>query len=226
MMTIIAHRGASADHPENTIEAFHGAATQGADWVELDARLTADGEIVVLHDAHLPDGRPLASVDHADLPTSIPTLAAALDACAPMGVNVEIKHFPGEPGFSDDRRLTDRVLDECAGMQSELLITSFDYRTIERVKTIDANVATGFLVLADDDSVDPVSRAAAGGHDALNPWDRSVDRSLVERCAAAGLAINVWTVDDPERVAELAEFGVDGVITNTPALARAALEGG
>jgi hypothetical protein len=63
---VIAHRGASAHHPENTIAAFRGAAEAGADMVELDVRITADGALAVHHDAQLGDGQPLAGREGPD----------------------------------------------------------------------------------------------------------------------------------------------------------------
>ena len=64
------------------------------------------------------------------------------------------------------------------------------------------------------------------GHRAVNPWDPFVDEALVARAHAAGLEVNIWTVDDPERIAALAALGVDGVITNVPDVARTVLAGG
>ena len=81
MPRVFAHRGASQRAPENTVEAFRLAAELGADGVELDVRRSADGALVVHHDPHLPDGRLIAATAFADLPASVPTLAAALDAC-------------------------------------------------------------------------------------------------------------------------------------------------
>ncbi|HLU41847.1 MAG TPA: glycerophosphodiester phosphodiesterase, partial [Microthrixaceae bacterium] len=72
---VIAHRGASADHRENTIEAFHGAREQGADWVELDVRRSADGALVVHHDPVYADGRTVARVAADDRPDHVPLLA-------------------------------------------------------------------------------------------------------------------------------------------------------
>src|SRR4029078_7765283 len=94
---IIAHRGASADYPENTVEAFRAAGPLGANWVELDVRRTADGAPAVHHDAQLRAGRAIVGAAAADLPESVPSLAQALDACRPLGVNVEIKNSPHDP---------------------------------------------------------------------------------------------------------------------------------
>ena len=96
---VIAHRGASAAHPENTVAAFVGARDAGADGVELDARRTADGHVIVHHDAQLPDGRVIVELAAAELPDHVPSLAEALDACAGMVVNIEIKNWPDDPDF-------------------------------------------------------------------------------------------------------------------------------
>ena len=83
----MAHRGASLAEPENTVAAFERARELGADWVELDARRSADGVVVVHHDAHLADGRLIADLTMDELPDGIPSLAEALEACDGMGVN-------------------------------------------------------------------------------------------------------------------------------------------
>src|SRR5437762_9663704 len=98
-MEIIAHRGASASFPQNTLEAFRGARELGATWVELDVRRTADGLLAVHHDARLADGQAIVDLRAAELPSHVPSLAEALDACAPLGVNVEIKNSPNDVDF-------------------------------------------------------------------------------------------------------------------------------
>lgn len=228
---VIAHRGASADHAENTVEAFRGALAQGAAWVELDVRLARDGSLVVHHDPTYPDGREVFSVVAADRPGRVPDLVAALDACAGMGVNVEIKNTPGDLGDGAPAwgtEVADAVVDVlrgrmAAGVDQELLVSCFDWSTLERVRELDAGLPTAFLVF--DLHADPTApeRAAAAGHRALHPWDPFVDEALVGRCHDAGLAVNTWTVDDPARITELARLGVDGIVTNVPAVAVAAL---
>ena len=99
MTLVIAHRGSSKAEPENTLAAFRRAREDGADLVELDVRLTVDGALAVVHDPLLGDGRVVAETDSFDLPDHIPLLDAALEACAGLVVNVEIKSSPREPGF-------------------------------------------------------------------------------------------------------------------------------
>jgi glycerophosphoryl diester phosphodiesterase len=215
---VIGHRGASHDHPENTVEAFEGARAQGADWVELDVRVTADGELVVHHDPELAGGGAIAEMTGADLPEHIPSLAAALAASAPMGVNVEIKNDPSEAGFDAERSLVGPVLEVIGASGVDVLVSSFDYETIAVTRRL-GRVPTAYLVYRADDPIDAVARAVDGGHDALHPWYGFVDRALVDRCHDAGLQINVWTVDEPEWIARLGEWGVDGIVTNRPDLA-------
>lgn len=222
---VIAHRGASQDHPENTMAAFVGAREQRADWVELDVRRTADGELVVHHDPALADGRVIAEVRRRDLPQRVPTLTEALAACSPMGVNVEIKNSLGEPGFDGERRIAAEVVEVVLAAEPavDVLISSFDFATIEAVKIADPGMATGYLVLSFVDPVDAVARALDGGHTAVHPWTHTTDRAAVDRCREAGLLVNVWTVDEEDRIAELAMWGVDGIVTNRPAVARRVL---
>src|SRR4051812_14055963 len=106
---VIGHRGASAARPENTVEAFRHAAELGADWVELDVRRTADGALVVHHDAELPDGRLIVALDAGELPPSVASLDQAMTACAGLGVNVEIKNSAGDPDFDPDQRVARAV---------------------------------------------------------------------------------------------------------------------
>jgi glycerophosphoryl diester phosphodiesterase len=220
---VIAHRGASeAEPPGNTLPAFRAAAALGADWVELDVRRTADGGLAVHHDAELADGRPIVALAAADLPSEVPSLAAALDACAGMGVNVEIKNAPVDPDWDESRRIADDVVRVLAGRDPEgLLVTSFDPGTLDRVRALDRRLPTGLLVHPGLGLDDAVALAAERGHRAVHPWDPTVTEALVSAAHRRGLAVNVWTVNDPGRMRTLAAWGVDGIITDRPDLARA-----
>lgn len=224
MTHVIGHRGASADHPENTVEAFVAARSLGADGVELDVRRTVDGVLVVHHDAELPDGRIIADTAAPELPPSLPTLAAALAACVGMTVNVEIKHDPVEPGFSEDRHLAEETVAEIArrpeAASTPVLVSSFDLGTIDKVRAVAPDLPTGYLVLSTTDPFDAVAMCLDGGHSAVHPYDIFVDQAVAERCREVAVELNVWTVDDPARIGELAGWGVDAIITNRVRLAR------
>ena len=178
-LLIIGHRGASADHPENTVEAFVGAREQGADWVELDVRQASDGSLIVHHDPWYRDGRTIWDTAGDERPPEVPLLDQALDACAGMGVNVEIKNSPGDLGgdhVPHGLEVADSVTGllaarAAAGVQEEVLVSCFDWPTLERVRARDQALATGFLVFDLNALPDAPERAAEAGHRALHPWD-------------------------------------------------------
>jgi glycerophosphoryl diester phosphodiesterase len=217
-LLVIAHRGASLTRPENTIEAFREARRLGADMVELDVRRTADGTLAVHHDPEVPGSGPLVTLPSDALVTSIPTLDAALDACLPMAVNIEVKNAPNEPDWDETRsvaaavahRIVDRALHE------HVLVSSFDIGSIDRVREIDPAIPTALLTLTSAGAVDACVRH---GHGAVHPFFALVTPEFVADAHAAGLEVNVWTVDAPELMLELADAGVDGICTNDPELA-------
>jgi len=205
------------DAPENTIEAFRLADAQGADGVELDVRLSRSGALLVRHDPLTPDGTEA---------TTVPTLAAALDACGgEMLVNVEIKNLASDGGFDASMSIARATLDELARRGStdagRWLISSFSWATIGACRAYAEDIATAFLCMSLDEA--RIEQVAAAGHAAIHPWERLVTAGLVERCHAAGLLVNVWTSNEPARLVELADLGVDGVCTDVPAVARRAL---
>ena len=218
---VIAHRGASVDFPENSLDAFSGAFDQGADWIELDVRRSKDGVLVVHHDAHLADGSLIRDLDSECLPEEVPSLAEAFEASESMGINIEIKHLPGEPDFDE----VDLVCEAVVGLVrayrpvDKVLVSSFDMNAINRIKETDPLIATGWLVAERSDGIQILDRVKAHNHASINPWDDLVDESLIEQAHFRGLNVNVWTVDDESRILQLSEWGVDGIITNLPGLA-------
>jgi glycerophosphoryl diester phosphodiesterase len=180
---------------------------------------------VLHHDARLSDGRVIRATAAAELPDHIPTLDQALDACDGMFVNVEVKNDPADPDFDPTEWLAHRV---CAvlsrrGGGPRWLVSSFRYETVAACRTVMPSIRTAWLV----ESIDPdtVARTAAGGHVALHPWDPIVDEPLIRAAHAAGLAVNAWTCDDPDRIRQLIGWGIDGICTNVPDVAVAVRSG-
>jgi glycerophosphoryl diester phosphodiesterase len=217
-LLVIAHRGASVTRPENTIEAFQEARRLGADMVELDVRRTADGQLAVHHDPEIPGSGPLVTLPANALVTSIPTLDAALDACLPMRVNIEIKNAPNEPDWDETRAVATavarRIVD--GALHADVLVSSFDMGSIDRVREVDPTIPTALLTLTADGAVDACVRH---GHGAVHPFFPLATPEFVADAHAHGVAVNVWTVDGPELMLELADAGVDGICTNDPELA-------
>jgi glycerophosphoryl diester phosphodiesterase len=225
---VIAHRGASKAEAENTVAAFEAARLLGADWVELDVRLTLDRALAVHHDAALAHGTAVSNTDSRDLPGNVPLLARALSACAGMGVNVEIKNLPHEPGFDEGAAIAELVVDGLrAGDPAQpILVSSFHPGTLDRLREVEPSIPTALLTFNLPEPSAAIEACVTAGHAALHPFVGTVDGALVEACHAANLAVNVWTVDDPERMAELVALGVDGIVTNVPDVARAVVSPG
>ena len=216
MTLVVAHRGASARVRQNTAEAFRLARQLGADWVELDVRRTVEGVLVTHHDAHLPDGRLVAHTPLDELPDWVPSLAEALEACEGMGVLVEIKNDPDEADYDRENTVAVAV----AGLVSayrpydEVMVSSFNTSTVERIRQVDERLATGLLMFDPVRVLQGVDRAAAGGHTAIQPYHTTVDGALLRRARQASVAVWVWTVDDAAAAEELVRLGVDAIITN------------
>lgn len=226
MTQIWAHRGASADAPENTIEAFSLAADQGADGIELDVQLSADGELVVIHDETV-DRTTAGSgavADHsrsdlADL--GVPTLGEVFDAVAPTGmaVNVELKN--GIKFYPGIERAVLRCIDDHR-MRARVLVSSFNHYSLKTVQQLDAGIPLGLLFA--EGLYLPWEYAAEFGAAAIHPALPFLQvPGVVEYAHAAGIAVNVWTVDEPDHLAACVAAGVDAIITNRPDRGLAAL---
>lgn len=231
---IVAHRGASAVEPENSLPAFRRAVTDGADGVELDVLLCASGEVVVFHDDDLVrlGGRPqrIADLAWSELSTlrllsgaTIPTLEQALDACGSLLVNVELK--ASGVGARGLRELADRVaaiveaMGDTAG--ARILVSSFSPRAVwiwrQRAPGIKA------ALLCEQRSPLPWRRAWALPWlrpFAVHPESTLCTPGAVARWRRRGYRVNSWTVDDGAELKRLAALGVDGIITNHPARSR------
>lgn len=219
MTLIFAHRGASRAARENTVEAFETAVEMGADGVELDVRRTLDDRLVVHHDAALADGRIIRQTAAADLPEHIPDFDAALAACGPLIVNVEIKNSEREPDFDPTEWVAYRVAAELAARPpaGRWLLSSFRFETVATFARLLPAAKSAWLTTSC--TAAEIDRASAAGHHAIHPRVAEVDRRSIAAAHAAGLAVNVWTCDDPDRMADLIAWGVDGICTNVPDIA-------
>ncbi|MDE0215297.1 MAG: glycerophosphodiester phosphodiesterase [bacterium] len=233
-MRVIAHRGASAAERENTLEAFRAAVRLNADGVELDVRRTANDVLAVHHDAHLPDGRAIIDLHDDELPDWVPTLAEVMDVCRdPVSerefvVNIEIKSAPGDPDYDAEHQVSAAVAGLVMGWGmgdsgGKVIVSSFDMEAINRIRAIDPGIPTAYLtfeVLAPELLV---NRVVAAGHRAIHPYFASTSRALIDAAHAQGIEVNVWTVNDPDQIAQMAAIGADAVITDVPDVAREVL---
>lgn len=220
---IVGHRGAPVAAPENTPVSFQAAAAGGARWVELDVRRSADGVLVVRHDAHTPDGVAVIARTADQLAARGVWALGAVLAALPvgLGVDVEVKNVPGEPDFDEDDRsahLLGHMLDQRIG-ERPWMTSSFNPLTVAALARSCPEVPAGLLHLAGLETAATASVALEHGARVLCPevTTPAIEAARVAELHEAGLAVLVWTVDDLEVAADLAAAGVDAICTNDPA---------
>jgi glycerophosphoryl diester phosphodiesterase len=188
----------------------------GADGVELDVRLTADGALAVHHDADIHGLGPIATLGVADLPSHVPLLADVLAVCDGMLVNVEIKNAPQDPGHDPAEAvaaLTAAAIEE-ARWTDRVLVSSFQVSTLRAVRAADGRLALGALWSFDVRPEAQLAEAVGDGFRAVHPFVSLVTADLVEQAHDAGLAVNVWTVNSDDDLRSMVELEVDTVITD------------
>lgn len=237
-MLLLAHRGASADAPENTLAAFQQAVAQGADGVELDAMVCGSGEVVVCHDERLERlaGLPWEvrttswwKLQRADVgqrlgfaPARIPLLDEVVDALPPhFLLNIELKCDQLEDGGLAEkvaRLVTER------GLAGRVVISSFNPLCLLRMAAAAPSLRRGFLI-------DPDKRWGPQAHGlvplvsshSVHPSHEQCTPERVEAWRRRGLSVAVWTVDDAAQARRMREMGVSYLITNRPRAVREAL---
>ncbi len=232
---VIAHRGASAEAPENTLAAFRRAVEIGADLIELDVRFSRDRAVVVFHDRKLDrttDGRgPVASrtlreLQSLDAGTSfspayagerIPLLDEVLVELrsSPPRLFIEIKIDPGEEAVREE--LTPAVLRlvHDRGWRERATVASFDRESLRLARRLDPGVSAG-LIFSDPEAWE---REAVGGYDGLDVlcarWN-IVSEERTSRARAAGREVYAWTIDREEELRPVLAAGVDAAASNHP----------
>jgi len=230
---VIAHRGASAAAPENTIAAFELAIADGADGIELDVRLSRDDQLVVIHDASV--GRTTngsGSVRDRTLRE-----LKRLDAGGWRGVKYEgqriqtlqevFERFRDRTRFWIELKggsnhyigIEERVVStiEIYDVLDRALVQSFDRKALEQVRSLNPEIRVG--VLTDTPPLRPIIGSLAPPHALCPAADVITDDDLVEM-RAAGVDCYVWTVNEPAQMDRLINSGVSGIITDRPELLR------
>jgi glycerophosphoryl diester phosphodiesterase len=229
-LAVVGLRGASGHAPENTLASFALAVQMGADMVECDVHLSADGVPVVIHDDTLErttSGKGLVTRHtlaelkalDAGRGETIPTLDELLAWCRDrVPLSIEIKNGP-----IYHQGLPERVVELLRKheMVDRSTVISFDHVALKRVSELEPRLALGVLFAARP--VDPPSLARAAGADALLPHWAFATPDLVASAHAAGLAVSVWTVNDETVLGSAVAAGVDAIATDYPDRMRAAL---
>ena len=214
---VVGHRGASGHAPENTMASFALAHEMGADLVECDVHLSADGVSVVIHDETLDRTTAGAGLVKAHTAAQlaglgVPSLDELLAWAAPrLPVSIEIKNGPlYYEGLAD--KTVDLVRKH--GMVDRVFVISFDHFALRRVKELEPAIACGALFGARP--VDGPAIARACGADAILPHWAFATRDVVDQAHAAGIAVSVWTCNDEHSIGAAVAAGVDGIATDYP----------
>jgi len=235
-LVVEAHRGDSANAPENTLAAFRAAVALPVGWIELDVHPSKDGTLVVIHDDTVDrttDGSgaiselTLEALHHLDAGSwfdarfageRIPTLAEVLDLVGPTGtrLNIEIKSPP--PGLDVARPVVDLLRQ--AGKAREYVVSSFDLSVLLEVQAIAPEITLALI------GHGPEILPLALRH--RLPWihgyHATLDEVIIRDAHANGIKVNAWTVDDPSTLASWVAKGVDKLCTNRPVVMLAAAQ--
>ena len=227
---VLGHRGAMGHAPENTMASFRKGRELGADAVELDVRLSADGELVVIHDATVErttDGngaigsltvRELGRLDAGvsfsaeNRGQRIPTLRQVLRwGRRRIPLVVEIKGNPEPPAGIEEKLVR---LIRHFHMVDRVMVISFHHPSVKRIKVLESRLATG--ILFSGGLIDAVGAAREALADSVRPLWSYWSRGLVAEVHKAGLQASAWTVDKPKTMKALIEMGIDSIATNYP----------
>ena len=228
-MKIYAHRGASHDYPEMTMAAYENAVKQGADGFECDLRMTKDGVALLWHDADLKrradNDAVVADSTYSQLKAIYPqilTLDEFLDFAIveKKSLLLETKHpVPSRTAIED--KVVAKIQLEAKRIEKSgisINIMSFSWFAIERVKALDKNIDTTYLLHEQT----PWFSAQYSSARSLGPGISLLRKkpALAKRVKETGRKLNVWTVDDPNDIKLCQHLGVDNLITNRPGYAR------
>ncbi len=139
------------------------------------------------------------------------------------GVLVEIKNDPEEPDFDATESIADETLAHLLARNEDdrWLISCFRMETVDRCRALAPQIKTAWLCVQAPEGI--AATLVKKGHLAVHPWVKTLTRDTIDACHAAGVQVNTWTCDDPARMAELIEWGIDGICTNEPDVALGVL---
>lgn len=225
MIQIIGHRGLPKEFPDNTLAGIV-AASKVCDMVEIDIRRTRDGVAILAHDGQV-QGRWLIEHDFESLSRldlggghRLCRLDELLRVLPDYPLNLEIKQEVDDRDFDPTFAIALQVARQSRPTD---LITCFHWPTVRAVRRSAPAARTGLLVSSEQSVAAAIEEARAVGHSALALHDSLLSAhsaTVADSVKQSGLQVIVWTVDDSDRIRQLAQSGVDALITNDPKLAR------
>lgn len=238
----IAHRGYTADAPENTMKAFQDAITLGADGIELDVRTCKSGEVVVFHDAKLErmtngrglvKGKSLAELQELRIVAEgketgqvIPTLDEVLElTLGQLFVNIEIK----ANGLPVRDNIEEKVLRICKrfGLEHKVVISSFNPLSVRKVRKYESQVMNGFIV---DSKIAAANGelffAKLSGGRGIHIEGDLLTPDLAAKARQKGYYLMAWTINESEDMQRCLDLKLNGIITDRPDLLKKLTTGG
>jgi glycerophosphoryl diester phosphodiesterase len=243
MTIIVAHRGASRMAPENTMEAFRLGVEAGADAIELDVHLSADGQLAVIHDESLDRttdrSGPVADltmdeIREADAGARFERSGDSGEPFAGRGIHLPtlpevLEWLPDSIGLVIEikaRAAADAVVQAIDGhparAQDRIWVISFEEVAIDRVRELDPGVRTGYLVAPGQAIDDAFAWASGRGHAAVLPWEGDIGADplpILAQAKTLGLEVGCYVVNDPGRMQFLSDTGLWGFVTDVPDVA-------
>jgi glycerophosphoryl diester phosphodiesterase len=226
---VTAHRGAAFTAPENTMAAMENAVNKLADYVEVDVQETSDGVLVLLHDNNLKRttgyNRKIWDVTFDELETldaasyfykeeyageKVPTLDEVLDYCqGRMIVNIEVK------SNNHNKDIVEKVVAmvEEKDMTDQCVITSMNYKFLQKVKELNPDITTGYVMSMTYGDVDKMEAA-----DFLSVKYTYINEEFVKKAHSCGKAVHAWTVNTSYYMRRMLSLNVDNIITDRPEL--------
>ena len=231
--SIIGHRGASGQAPENTLSALRLAAAQGAEWVEFDVKITADKVVILLHDDSLDrttngcgyvgymtyaqiskfnvgQGRTARQIDEV-----VPTLHRAFSLIRSLGLSANIELKPC-PGFEiETATVVAKVIrDEIENFSGELIISSFNENCLREFLKLMPETRSALIFLEVPWNWQQKKKKI--GVDAVHCLHKCLTRAQVKQINNAGYPVRCFTVNSPHAAKRLLEWGVESLITDYP----------
>ncbi len=239
-IVVMAHRGFDDSAPENTMSSFRKALQAGANMIELDVHLSKDGQLVIMHDSTIDrtttgkgavKDRTLEELRQLDAGIKfskvfagekIPTLDEVLTfAKGKISVNIEIKSDAvldnPKPGMGVEEKVVNLV--KKYNMEEYVMVSAFKGKTLRRIKVLSPKISTGLLMISDGLFKSQVDYVSAVKADAVHEFSKFVSKRDMNLTLKYNIKQNAWTVNDPHRMGELIDRGVDGLITDRPDLA-------
>lgn len=221
-MLIFAHRGASGNHPENTLKAINAAVEMGVDGIEIDVHLV-DDTLVVIHDRWLHrttsgSGQlkdySLAELSELDAGEgeAIPTLWQVLECIdANVLVNIELK---GKNTAEKTVETINKSIQELGYSVDDFLVSSFDHHLLREVRTLNSQLKIG--ALTSNIPINYAQFAEQIGSYSIHLDINFINKTFVDDAHNRGLHVFVFTVDEKQDIEELHRLGVDGIFSNYP----------